>query len=326
MRTAPTVRGAGAYMAHHSRSFRLATLVLPRRDRGRIERVYAWCRHVDNIVDVGARGDAQSGRGGWTATAGRERHTVIDVAERTLDDWLARSRDAYDGMPVGDQLLDRVMGDMRACGAPFGLAEALIEGVRSDLRFSPFTSMRELREYTFSVASVVGLWLAALHGVRDRWMTHRAAALGHAMQLTNILRDVGEDLDDGRIYVPTDMLERHGLSAADLVLMRVGLQPIGAAYRALMEELMAQADTDYALAAEAIPFLPQPFGRSVAVAAAVYSDIHSAIRQNGYDNFTRRARTTLPRKLVLAAGAIRTSSIPAASRRVRRLATASACT
>ena len=313
-------------MSHHSRSFRLATLVLPRRDRGRIERVYAWCRHVDNIVDVGARGASAPGSDGPTAVTEPARQALILAAERNLDDWLSRSRVAYDGRPSGDALLDRVMQEMRACGAPFGIAEALVSCVRSDLRFVPFATMRELREYTFSVASVVGLWLSALHGVRGRWMTHRAAALGHAMQLTNILRDVGEDLDDGRIYIPMDMLERHGLSAGDLVLMRVGLQPIGAAYRALMEGLMAQADRDYALAAEAIPFLPQPFGRSVAVAAAVYSDIHSAIRQNGYDNFTRRARTTLPRKLLLAAGAIRTSSTPAASRCVRRLATASACT
>jgi phytoene synthase len=86
--------------------------------------------------------------------------------------------------------------------------------------------------------------------------------------------------------------------------MRRGERPVGGAWRALVEALMAAAARDYAAAREAIPYLPAGFRRSVAVAAAVYEGIHGAIRRNGHDNLRRRAVTTTGRKLVLAAGAL----------------------
>lgn len=287
MTTPPTIERAGDFMARHSRSFRLASLVLPPDDRARIERVYAWCRCTDNIADVPPQNVDDP----------------VRFADRALDDWLLLSRRAYSGIGTGLPLLDRVMTEMRVSGASFDYAGALVEGVRSDLRFKPFRDMTALREYTFSVASVVGLWLCALNDVRDPWMLQRAAALGHAMQLTNILRDVGEDLDAGRLYLPLDALAAHDLTRFDLERMRAGA-PVDERYRALMEHLMAAAESDYMLAREAIPLLPKAFGRSVALAAAVYAGIHDALRANGYDNFSRRAMTSPLRKIALGTQAL----------------------
>jgi 15-cis-phytoene synthase len=273
-----------AYLSRHSRSFGFAAALLPAAERDRVTRVYAWCRFTDDLVDH-ADGD------------------VARTAER-LDAWIACARAAYEGRRTGIALVDRVMGDMAERGIPFAYAEELAAGVRSDLHFASYDDVPALRVYAHRVAGVVGCWLSELHGVRDRWMLERAAALGHAMQVTNILRDVGEDWDRGRLYLPQALLARHGVSPADVAALRRGARPVDAAWRALTEELASVAARDYALAREAIPHLPPGFRRAVAVAAAVYEGILDAIRRNGHDNVTRRAYTTAGRKLALAAGAI----------------------
>jgi phytoene synthase len=273
-----------AYLARHSRSFRFAAALLRGPERDRVVRVYAWCRFTDDLVDGTTPGTADAGA--------------------RLDEWMAVSRAAYDGRPSGVALIDRVMGDMAERSIPFKYAEALGVGMRSDLQFSPFADMDHLRIYTYRVAGVVGQWLTELHDVHDPWMLDRAAALGHAMQLTNILRDVGEDWDRGRVYLPTASLDRHGVSLRDLGAMRRGERPVTGAYRDLVEDLMDQTMRDYRLAREALPGLPPAFRRSVAVAAAVYEGILTAIRRNGYDNFGQRAFTTTTRKMALAAEAL----------------------
>ncbi|HET9454067.1 MAG TPA: phytoene/squalene synthase family protein [Gemmatimonadaceae bacterium] len=292
MRVDPGIERAAAYMAHHSRSFRLASLVLPAPDRERIERVYAWCRFTDNLADAPPSGTSRGD------------------ADQALREWLELSQRAYWGEFTNIVVLGTVMREMRDAGAPFALARTLVEGVRSDLTFRPFPSIVELRDYTFSVASVVGLWLCHLFGVREPWMLSRASALGHAMQLSNILRDVGEDLADGRVYLPLDHLATRGLSARDLADYASGRRPIDDPYRSVIESLMQRASDDYALTREAISHLPRPFGRAVAVAASVYEGLHDAIRANGYDNFRYRARVGLGRKLVVGSRAVLTLRRP----------------
>ena len=282
----PALRELGdpdAYMARNSRSFRFAAALMSGAERERTVRVYAWCRFTDDLVD-----DSTNQHG----------------AESRLDHWLSLSRAAYDGRACGVLLVDRVMEDMAERSIPFTYAEELAAGMRSDLAFRPFGDMTELSVYTYRVAGVVGQWLTELHGVSDPWMLERAAALGHAMQLTNILRDVGEDWDRGRVYLPVSSLESRRISLHDLGAMRCGDRPISRAYRDLLEELIDVATVQYDLAREAIPRLPVTFRRSVAVAAAVYEGILTAIRRNDYDNFSRRAMTTTAGKVALAAGAL----------------------
>ncbi|HEX8726960.1 MAG TPA: phytoene/squalene synthase family protein, partial [Gemmatimonadaceae bacterium] len=274
-------------------------------------RVYAWCRYTDDLVDDAA-------------------DPSRDAIEARLATWLRLSGRAYAGERTGIALLDRVMPEMAAAHAPFDYARDLVAGMRMDLHHRPYASLRELRVYTYRVAGVIGLWLTELYGVHDQRVLHHAAALGHALQLTNILRDVGEDWARGRVYLPFDRLQAHGLEPSDLGAMRAGLIPVDDRFRALVEELMAVADADYRDAFAAIPALPAFFARPVAVAAHVYRGIHDEIRRAGYDTLRRRAHTSLPRKLWLGARALALSEdrrgrrFPSPTRRVPRYGSASA--
>jgi phytoene synthase len=278
----PALEAVDAYLATGSRSFRFASRLFSPADAAKVARVYAWCRVTDDLVD-----DPPDG---------------VPAAE-LLDAWLGLSRRAYDGHPTGLPLLDRVMGEMAAGGVPFRHAASLVEGMRMDLRGERYATLAELRRYTFCVASTVGLWLTQLMGVDDAGVLERAERMGHAMQLTNILRDVGEDRANGRTYLPAELLAKHGVTEAALARMCAG-GAISPAWRALVEELMAVAEEDYRAALEAVPALPPSFARPVAVAAHVYRGIHREIRRNGHDNLRRRAHTTATAKAGLALAAL----------------------
>jgi 15-cis-phytoene synthase len=281
----PVEAGLTGYFARHSRSFHFAARFFPAEERGRIARVYAYCRVTDDLAD---RPDAAAGV----------------PAERVLEEWLRLSRRAYDGETTGVAFLDAVMGEMSGRGVPFRYAAELVEGMRMDLRGERYRTAAALRGYTYRVASVVGLWITELSGVRRPEVLERAASLGHAMQLTNIVRDVGEDWRAGRLYLPAELMDRHGVSEAEIGVMARGERPIGPGYRSLLEEVMETAEAEYRRAFAAIPALPPPFQRPVAVAARVYRGIHGEVRRLGYDNLRRRAHTSLPVKLGLASLAL----------------------
>lgn len=269
------------YLARHSRSFRFATRFLPGAEARRIAEIYAFCRFTDDMVD---QSEGQS----------------KEILEARLDEWEALAARAYAGAATGSLLVDAPMGAMGRAGIPFEYARGLIEGMRMDLHLSRYATLAELEVYTFRVAGVVGRWLAERAGVTDTWALARAADLGHAMQLTNILRDVGEDLGRGRLYLPTELLARHGLSPEDIegAAKWGGTPP--AAYRDCMEDMMETAERRYQRAFQAIPALPAYFQRPVLVAALSYRGIHGALRRNGYDNIERRAATSPLDKALIA--------------------------
>ena len=273
------------YFARNSRTFRFASRWFPTGPREQVTGVYAFCRFTDDLVDE---------------------HTDVSVQVRTarLDAWRALAKQAYEGASTGLQLLDVVMGETASHDVSFRYVDELIEGVRMDLVRRRYSSMADLRLYTFRVASVVGGWLTELFGSKDGWVLDRAHALGHAMQLTNILRDVGEDLDDDRIYLPLDRMEAHGIDEAGLLAMKRGDLEVSDAYRNLMRELMAEADRHYAAAFAAIPALPRFFQRPVAVAAGTYRGIHGELLRNDCNNLTLRAHTRFLTKLRLGARAL----------------------
>ncbi len=273
-----------AYMARHSRSFRFASFWMPVNERQLLARVYAWCRFTDDLVD-------------------RSRHDER-TTRRRLDAWLAASRLAYAGHESGIGLVDDVMRDMRERGVPFSCAELLAAGAASDISVRRYASFEELNEYAYCVAGVVGQWLTRLFGEHDPWMLERAAMLGRAMQLTNIARDVGEDWDAGRLYLPAELLDAHGLCADDVGAMRSGVAPIDRRYRDAIDDLLLRAERDYRMAAEAVSLLPPGFRGAVAVAAAVYEGIHVSIRHHGHDNLGRRGVVSPVRKMTLAARAL----------------------
>jgi phytoene synthase len=269
------------YLARHSRSFRFATRFMAGREARRIAEIYAFCRFTDDLVD---RADG----------------VPAEELEARLDRWEELAEEAYSGAPTGSPVLDAPIGSMGRAGIPFAYARALIEGMRMDLRPRRYATLAELEVYTYRAAGTVGQWLAERAGVTDAWALARAADLGHAMQLTNILRDVGEDLGRGRLYLPLDLMAKHGLSETDLAGSAAWGGNPPAAYRALIEELMDLAESRYQRAFQAIPALPASFQRPVFVAALVYRGIHAAIRRNGYDNLGKRARTGAREKLAIA--------------------------
>ncbi len=304
----------GRFFARHSRTFSFAARLFPETERRLVRGIYAFCRFTDDLVD-----------------GTDPRKTPAAALHRRLDAWTEIARSAYNGAATGIPLADVAMGEMAARRIPFALASELIEGVRMDVEPRRYATMEELRGYTHRVASVVGIWLTRAFGVGDPGVLERAADLGHAMQLTNIIRDVGEDLARGRIYLPADRMEFHGVTRASLVELKrrikdrppqrgtvrgsrginhgAGVAPpnglghgpaIDRGYAALIEEMMAAADASYAAARQGIPFLPPFFRRPVAVAAEVYQGIHDRVRANGYDNLNRRAYTRFGTRIALA--------------------------
>ena len=273
------VSDTGDYFAKNSRSFRFASGFFPSGQQERVSRVYAYCRFTDDIVD-----DSSIDR----LTAGS-----------LLDEWIDLSRRSYFGSPSGVSFLDLVMSEMSSASVPFTYVEELAEGMRMDLRGERYESMAELRRYTYRVASVVGLWISELFGVHDPLVLKRAESMGHAMQLTNILRDVGEDLAVGRLYLPADLMRKHNVTESQLVS---GVTLGG--YAALIEEMIEGAESAYSAGMEGIPDLPASLRFPISVAAYVYRGILAEIRRNGYDNLTLRAKTSGPRKAVLATRAL----------------------
>ena len=276
----PAATDVVGYFASNSKSFRFASRLFPPQELKLVADVYAWCRVTDDLVDRPRGSDPML----------------------LLDEWMTFSQRAYDGSPSGMPLLDRVMSEMSSRGIPFTYASELAEGMRMDLHRVRYATLPELRTYTYRVASVVGLWLTELAGVRDSGVLARAASLGHAMQLTNILRDVGEDARAGRVYLPADHMKRHGVTPAMLSLPAGS--PVSRGYATLIEELLQVAERDYAIAFKGIPDLPAGFQKPVAVAAHVYRGIHEEIRRQSYDNITQRAVTSFGSKARLATRAL----------------------
>jgi phytoene synthase len=272
------------YFARHGRTFRFASRLFPGEALRRVSEVYAFCRFTDDLAD---EPDA----------TGADRGALLDA-------WLELARRGYDGESTGVPLVDVVLGRMAESDVPFVYVEELVAGVRSNQGRVRVADAAELERYCYRVAGVVGGWVTQLFGVHDPAVLERAHRLGEAMQLTNILRDVGEDWARDRLYLPTDLLERHGLDEEDVGRLVETGGPMPERYRAALEELMARADRAYEEALAAVPALPTWYQRPVVVAARVYQGIHREVRRNGWDNASRRAWTSLPRKLWLGAGAL----------------------
>jgi len=282
-----------AYFGRHAKTFRFAARLFPREEAARIAGVYAYCRFTDDLVD-----DPADGAG-------------TDVLEERLAMWRSLTRQAFGGGRTGIPLLDVVLGESGRREVAWRYPQALLRGVGMDLTRTHYTTWAELEVYTFGVAGAVGGWITQLFGLRDESLLEQAHALGHGMQLTNILRDVGEDWRRGRVYLPLGVLEAHGLNAESLGLFMESEAPVPVAYRRVVDEVRARADAYYDAAWPGIRKLPGWYRRPVAVAAHAYRGIHGEIVRNGYDNLRVRARTSLSTKLALASGALLRSHVRA---------------
>lgn len=274
------------YFGRHARTFRFAAHLFPAPAFRSTTRLYAFCRFTDDLVDEP-----------WDQAD----HEVVN--ER-LAAWSELARAAFEGRRTDVPLLDDVLGEAFQVGVDRTYLEAFLSGIRMDLERQDYEGWADLERYTFGVAGAVGGWMTQLFGLREPGLLDRAHDLGHAMQLTNIVRDVGEDLERGRLYLPRVLLARHGVRPENLLTVRRGRGPLPPGYPALMEEMIAAADRRYEDAWQGIERLPSWYGRPAAAAAGAYRAIHDAVRRNRHDTLRHRASTSIGTKMVRGGGAV----------------------
>lgn len=271
------------FFTKNSRSFSFAALFFPKEIRTKITHLYAFCRITDDLAD------------GELGLAPAEKRGVLEA-------WRSLAERSYQGEASGFPVLDLPMRDMSLGNVPFHYASELISGALMDQTPRLYATREDLSVYTYRVASVVGQWITELAGCRDPRTLQNAARLGHAMQLTNILRDVGEDLRAGRIYLPEDLLREFDLRHHQIRDFSKG--PTHPVYAAAVEAMLRETEAEYDQAFPSILDLPASFQIPVALAAEIYRGIHREIRKNGYDHFNHRARVGLFRKGILSLRAL----------------------
>jgi len=295
---------------HHSRTFSLAARLLPRPVRLPVAVVYLYCRTVDTVADERALAEGPD-----------RARAEIDRMAACLDATLARSP------PLGepDEVLWRRLAEVHAAYGLDGHAlRQQLDGARWDLDGRPISTLDDLLAYSDLVAGSVGATVLPFL-VRDpadaAALDGPARALGAAMQLTNILRDVGEDRRDlGRVYLPADALAAAGLVPDALVPGLLAAPEVRARYAGLVENVMAEAEALYDVAEAGIRDLHPAAQTGVRAAARMYREILNEVRAAGYDNLASRAVVPLRRKLRLVAGdayAGRRARLRAATARAR---------
>jgi phytoene synthase len=254
-------------------SFYYSFLFLPPERRRAITALYAFCREVDDVVDEGGEPQVAAAKLAWWRTelahlfAGQPQH------------------------PVTRALLPFVEA--------YALSQAklgqIIDGMEMDLRQSRYLDWPALETYCYRVAGVVGLLAAGIFGYRDERTLEYARKLGIAFQLTNIIRDVGEDARKNRIYLPMDDLKRFAVPAGDIL----SAKPTPA-FRDLMAYEAERARSYYQEAMVALPAADRRAQRPGLVMAAIYRALLDEIERDGFPVLAQRTSLTPLRKLWIA--------------------------
>lgn len=271
-----------ASIQRHSKSFALAARLLPERVRNDASVVYAWCRQADDAVDE---------------TQGASQRQALECSRRGL-------MAVYGGAELDDPLLAALRDVIERRAIPLEYPSELLLGMEMDARGQRYESLDELLVYCHRVASTVGLMMCHVMGVSHPVALRHAAHLGLAMQLTNICRDVREDWQRGRLYLPRDVLSRHG--AAELWdVPRPAELPaaLARAGRGALRDLLGAAERYYASADRGLRYLSFRSAIAVGVARRVYSAIGTEIARRGHDVTAPRAVVPARRKALLAAAA-----------------------
>jgi phytoene synthase len=254
-------------------SFYYAFMFLPPPRRAAITAFYAFCREVDDIVD--------------------EVHDP-SVAQTKLAWWRTEVQRLADGHPTHPVTL-ALQPHMAALAIPLHALWGVIDGCQQDLRQTRYGSFDELQSYAHLVAGLVGEAAARIFGQTEAATTTYAHTLGQALQLTNIIRDVGEDARRGRVYLPQDDMRTHGVSEADLLQPRTS--PALAGLLAF-EAQRALALYDQALAA--LPLADRRAQKPGLMMASIYRHLLLTMQARGFDVLQRRAAITPLRKMWLA--------------------------
>lgn len=254
--------------ARHSRTFYFASGLLPHKKRRAVRALYAFCRTTDDIVDL-----------------------AQDNSSDALDDW--RSRVICLDPPADDPTLLAWAKARADYQIPAEYCRQLIDGVGRDLKQSRYESFDDLAEYCYGVASTVGLMSMHIIGFEGPEAVPYAVKMGVALQMTNILRDIGEDWRNGRLYLPREDLDAFGLSEDEIASGRVDEN-----WRLFMRDQIERVHRLYDESWPGIAWLHRDGQFSIAAAADLYRAILGAIVDNDFDSFHHRAHIGMLGKLV----------------------------
>ena len=260
-------------LAQSGSSFYYSFLFLPPNRRRAITALYAFCREVDDVVD--------------------ECHDP-QIATTKLVWWRQEVARLYAGTPE-HPVTRALLLTLAEFNLPQEQLLEIIDGMEMDLRQSRYLDFKALSLYCYRVASIVGLLAAEIFGYEDRRTQKYAHDLGMAFQLTNIIRDVGEDARMGRIYLPIDELQRFGVPAADILNARYSDN-----FRQLMEFQIERAEQYYRQAMDELPPADRKAQRPGLVMAAIYRTLLDEIKRDGCQVLTQRTSLTPLRKLWIA--------------------------
>jgi phytoene synthase len=255
-----------------------ATFVLPRVKRHHVHALYGFCRYADDIVDD--LGPAP-----------------IDVREKALADFGERFfADLADG-DSDDPVLKAVVHTVKAFSIDPGCFRRFLRSMTMDLTVTTYDTFDDLLDYMDGSAAVIGEMMLPILEPSSPAAAPHARDLGIAFQLTNFLRDVSEDLDRGRVYLPQEDVRRFGASPAE--------RSVCGSWRELMRYEIARTREYYASADLGMPYLPSASARCIRAARRLYSAILDRIEAADYDVFTRRARVPSWRKALVVSQSIR---------------------
>jgi phytoene synthase len=257
--------------AASSRSFYLASRLLPAAKRQAVRALYAFCRVTDDTVDK----------------------VAPEAALPALAEW----RQRLDAPRASDYVPLAWADTRRRFAIPARYAEQLLDGVARDAVQQRYQTFADLAAYSYGVASTVGLMSMHIIGYAGPQALPYAIKLGVALQLTNILRDVAEDWRNGRVYLPQEELAAFGVAEEQIAAGRVDNR-----WQAFMRFQIARNHRLYAEAQPGIGLLDRDGRMAIAAASDLYRGILRAIEQRGYDNLSVRACVPTARKLTMLPG------------------------
>jgi len=270
-------RYCAAVNAEHGKSYHLATRLLTADRRPAVHALYAAARTADDLVDVPGADPAGD-----------------------LADWSRALLDELDHGWSDDPVRLATVDTYRRFAIPVEHLVDFLAAMASDLTVDRYADLDALDRYMWGSASVIGLQvlpvLGTAPGVAREEAAPHAIALGEAFQLTNFLRDVGEDADRGRVYLPEDLMAAHGVTREQVLAKRHD-----ARFRALMAEMADVVRRRYDDAAPGTPLLAPESRDCVRAATALYGGILTEIEKAGYRVLDRRVRVSKPRRLAVFA-------------------------
>ncbi|MGD0628512.1 MAG: phytoene/squalene synthase family protein [Terracidiphilus sp.] len=296
-RTSGTITLEAAYAAcrtiakREAKNFYYAFVALPKPKRNAICAIYAFMRQADDLAD--------------DESVGREQRRARLAA------WIAAWHEASAGGETGDPVFVAVRDATVRYRIPLTLLEELVAGVTMDLNSAEsdapdtYATFADLYRYCYLVASVVGLVCIRIFGYSDQRAEKLAEETGIAFQLTNILRDVAEDAERNRVYLPLEDLKAHGVELEGMLKRPKGAAPTSGE-RALFQEIGRKAEKYYESAQALMPLIDSESRPALGVLVEIYHALLKRIEKADYDVFSQRVSVPMVQKLaILSVGLLR---------------------